>query len=275
MFFSQDEQPNEECLSLGQKSFDLITYAHHQRKTGSFIDVTIQVANEFIPANKMVLSCYSEYFEAMFKSEMQERYKDTVEIENFDGNAIKMLVEYMYGETIYIRSDNVMQVLAAANYLRLIKAKNACVEFLQKGLTVDICLEALIAYDQLCPNENLDHIFHFVSKHFDVVYHQERLTELTKNQLASLLANLNKQEVKQEDVFVALTRWVEYDESERKMFFAEFFLSLDLEKLSSIFLEKNVLTNSFVKDSNACLNSVLKCFQKSLGRHKCKNKVRK
>ena len=70
------------ALSLNEKEADsLLTFANEKRKAGLFNDITINVDNMQIPAHKLVLSCYSKYFKAMFKIEMQERYENTVEIE--------------------------------------------------------------------------------------------------------------------------------------------------------------------------------------------------
>ena len=264
------------ALSLNEKeAASLLTFANEKRKAGLFNDITINVDNMQIPANKIVLSCYSEYFKAMFEIEMQERYENTVEIKDFDCKAIKMLIDYMYGETIFINTDNVMQVLIAADYLQMHGVKDHCIDFLQDGLTTDNCLEALTAYDFHRPTARLDHVYCFVSKNFREVFQHENLKKLSQTQLAALLANLNKQEVNHENIFAALIDWVEEDESNRKAFFAELFPAVDLHQLSSTFLEENVIRHQLVRGSNTCLNAVLDVFSEKFREEKSKEQSKK
>ena len=197
------------------KADDLLGYFNENRKAGLFNDVTIQCDNEQFSANKKVLSCYSGYFKTMFDIEMKEKYQDTVEIKGFDAAIIKMLIDYMYGEKVFINTCNVMQVLLAADYLQLPEVKNNCIDFLQVGLTIDNCLEALIAYDAHRPTAQLDHMYHFIGMHFSAVVCQGKLKQLSKHQISMLLAKLNKNEVSQELVFKAANDWVCYDESNR------------------------------------------------------------
>ena len=96
-------------LSLNDKAKNSLYYANENRKSGLFNDINIQVGNERFPCNKLVLSCYSTYFQTMFRTEMLERYQDTVELQGFDGKYIKILIDCMYGETIVIDDKNVGQ----------------------------------------------------------------------------------------------------------------------------------------------------------------------
>ena len=137
-------------LSLNDKAKNLLDYANENRKSGLFIDINIQVGNERFPCNKMVLSYYSTHFRTMFRTEMQERYQDTVEVQGFNGKYIKMLIDYINGETIVIDDENVLQVLAAADYLQLQDVKDFCIEYLKTSLSTANCLDALLtAY--ICP----------------------------------------------------------------------------------------------------------------------------
>ena len=46
---------------------NLLEYANINRDQGYFSDITIVAGNQTIPANRLVLSCYSTYFEGWFK----------------------------------------------------------------------------------------------------------------------------------------------------------------------------------------------------------------
>ena len=95
----------------------LLQYANTKRNDGDFNDVTIQAGAESISANRMVLACYSKFFESMFLLQLKERHQNTVEIKEFDGQAVKSVIEYIYSGKIDINVCNVMVVLGVADFL--------------------------------------------------------------------------------------------------------------------------------------------------------------
>ena len=95
----------------------LLQYANETRQEGLHNDVTIKAGKQNIRANRMVLSCYSKVFEKMFRSQMKEQYQDAIEIKDFDGEAIKLLIDFIYKREISINQDNVMKLLKASHFL--------------------------------------------------------------------------------------------------------------------------------------------------------------
>ena len=61
--------------SRSNEAFRLLKYANENRLLGFFNDVTIKVQNKIFPANRMVLSCYSKFFEKTFQVEMKKKYE--------------------------------------------------------------------------------------------------------------------------------------------------------------------------------------------------------
>ena len=90
----------------------VLEYAKINRDEGCFNDVTITAESESIPANRLILSCYSIYFEKMFKSNMRERYEHVIKIQTIEGQSLKTLIDYIYSGTIDISNDNVMGLLS-------------------------------------------------------------------------------------------------------------------------------------------------------------------
>ena len=80
------------CLTL-QRVVDshLLEYANKNRDEGYFNDLMIIARNENISANRLVLSCYSKYFERMFKLSVLSKYS-IIEIQAVDGTTIKALI---------------------------------------------------------------------------------------------------------------------------------------------------------------------------------------
>ena len=108
----------------------VLQYAIEKRNQGAFNDVTVEAGIETIAANRMILSCCSRFFEGMFDLEMKEKYQhDLVEINGHDGKAMKALIDF--------DNENVMDLLAASDYLQLYEVKQFYFDFLKSILSSD------------------------------------------------------------------------------------------------------------------------------------------
>jgi len=103
---------------------------------------------------------------------------------------------------------------------------------------------------------SLNVAYSFVAKNFDQVAQTDTFKNLSKPNLVSLITKLNSSMAKQPSVYSAILSWTHQNES-RKVDFTELFLHLDLELPSIDFLQKVVLEEPLVKQSNECLNAVL------------------
>lgn len=69
-------------------------------------DVTLVADGIEIPAHKMVLASCSPYFYAMFTS-FTESKAEKITIQGVDGQALQILVDYVYSSEIQVTEDNV------------------------------------------------------------------------------------------------------------------------------------------------------------------------
>ena len=81
-------------------------------------------------------------------------------------------------------------------------------------------------------------------------------------QLTSLLSEITARNINQKHLFVSILNWINKDEETRKIYFAKLFQLMNLDNLTCKYLEKTIMTNGLVKDSNPCLNAVLAVFSK-------------
>ena len=116
-----------------------------KRRCGEFNDVTIRVGAECISANRMVLACFSKFFESMFRSPFKEKYQNTIEIKELDGEAVKAVIEFIYSGKIAVHSNNVFALLGVAEFLQIDEVKKTCFDYMVSSLTVDSCLNVVKA----------------------------------------------------------------------------------------------------------------------------------
>ena len=250
---SQNQIEENVTRCRDENTVTLQQYANNKRIADQFNDVTVVAGSESIPANRMVLSCYSKFFESMFLSPMKERYQNEVEIQNFDGKAVRALIDFMYSGKIVINNENVVNLLAVADFLQMEDVKLFCFEFLDDNLSIDDCLEMVnLSIQYNCPS-SLKNIYQFISENFDQL--AIALKHLPKASLVSLLSNIDMSKIKQSSVYNAILSWTQEDES-RKADFAELFVFIKLPLLSIQFLEKVVSQEPQVRRNTDCLNAL-------------------
>ena len=246
----------------------LLQYVEEQRKQDSFNDVTIIADEQSIPCNKMVLSCYSKFFEKLFRTNFKEKYQKQVEINGFDGQIIKLIIDYIYSGSVKVENKNVMDIVSASDYLQLDALKHFCFEFLESQLTAENCLEVIRASILYKPGSCLDKAYQLLSENLEDISQTEMFQALSKTDLFTILEKMEKNKCSEEAKYTAITNWVKSDRETRSKDFPQLFQSIDLNKLPFEFLKNVVTTDSLVEDSFICTKAVLACSMSMLSEMK-------
>ena len=242
-----------------ETTVDLMDYAKAHRDEGIFNDITLQVDNLSIGANRLVLACCSTYFETMFKSKFKERYEPNISIVGVDGKTATTLVDYIYTGKITIANDSVMDILAGADYFQLDEVKQYCLEYLMNQITSNNWYAIQTAANLYELDQLQKHVNKFVSNHFDEIVENSDFKTLTKKDLSSFVFNLNRGQVNESSLFHAIINWVKHSEQERKKEFPDLFQLINLESLSPDGLQ-DVLLENLVQENVACAKSLLSLF---------------
>ena len=237
----------------------IFDFADENRNAGRFCDVTINVKQQTIPANKIILAYFSKYFESMFTTEMSEKYQNEVEIKNQDPMAVKLIIDYFYSGIIVINGDNALNVLAAADYMQAQDVKGFCFQYLESGLTIGNCLDTISAYNLFKPEASLGQAYQFLSEHVSEISLLENFRGLSKNDLTSILGKLDQNVVAESSIYAAIVNWAKHDVETRKTNFTELFQLIDLSRIEIEFLEDVIATDALVKENNIVVNAVLEC----------------
>ena len=248
-----------ESLSYNRSSYpQVLEYANENRQEGFFVDVKIAVDNELIPANRLILSCYSKVFDRMFKTNMREQNEHIVNLtaDSVDGFSARKLINFMYSGTITINKDNALLLLAASDYLQIDEVKKACVEFLESILSLANCHRFLVIADLYRLESLQKQIYNLISRNFDDFIASDNFKTFTENVLSSCIFQLNRIQVKETSVFKAILTWTKYEEHIRKGNFPELFGLVNLNKLTTTFLQNEVFTENLISSNAGCLNRV-------------------
>ena len=248
---------NEKKLSFEK----LHHFARKKRQNDSYNDITIQVENERIPGNKLMLACYSKFFESMFEAELKERYERTVKLQHCQSTPVTKLIEFIYSGALHIDNQNVMEVLATADYLQIDVAKNICFDHLVANIALDNWCNVLYAYDLYQNGLLWKEVCLFVGPNLRSVSPSKEFKDLSKNMLIAIIKDLNKGITDESAVFEAVMHWIKNDEDERKNNLVELLGLVDLYNLPSEFLEDIVANDPLVTENNFCLKDVTLCIK--------------
>nr|WEX30410.1 Kelch-like protein 12-A-1 [Carassius gibelio] len=191
------------------------------RKSNTLCDITLRVEGTDFPAHRIVLAACSDYFCAMFTSELAEKGKSFVDIQGLTASTMEILLDFVYTETVLDTVENVQELLPAACLLQLKGVKRACCDFLNSqldpsnGLGIRDFAETHNCLDLMQAAEL------FSQKHFAEVVQQEEFMLLSQSEVEKLIKCDEIQVDSEEPVFEAVLNWVKHNRKEREPYLAD------------------------------------------------------
>ena len=240
-----------------EKNFELLEYVKANRHEEVFNDVTIEVDTSTIGANRLILSCFSSFFEKMFKSKMKERYEQNVKVVGVEGKIVGLLVDYFYTGQITIDSDTVMGILAGADYFQVEDVKNFCFEFLSNQISLNTWHIVLTAANLYRSDHLPQCVYQYLTDNFNEIASSTEFKSLKKEDLILLFANLNKKQIREITFYQAIVNWIKHNEDERKSEFYRLFQLVNLKRFSLQSLQ-NILFENLLQDNAKCVKLVMK-----------------
>lgn len=233
----------------------LLTYANQHRKQSQFNDVIIETDAEDIPANRMVLSCYSVFFEKMFKSEMKEKYLRSIKVKGITGSSLQLLIDYFYSGQISINKDNVTALLTGADYLQLDDVKQFCFDFMNSSITSSNCLFILDMAQRYGDTQLKQNVYQFILKNFAEIVKEEDYKSLSKTDFLSCVSEIRYYKLDQRLLCQSIFDWTAFDEKTRTSALSDLLKFVDFKRLSLTDLEK-FLSNDLIYQNSLCSKCV-------------------
>ena len=241
---------------------NLLKYANKNRDQGFFNDVTIKVETENIPANRLVLSYHSKYFEGMFKTSILNS-DNVIEIRAADGATMKALIDFIYCGSININDQNVMKLLSGAEYFQLEEVKCFCFEFLEANETVlDNALDIFQMVSKHRENFLYEKVKKYISINFNKISKTDKFKDLSKEDLISCILILDCLHANEESIYQAVVTWTRHNEEARATEFPELFKMIELNHMSIEFLEKLILEENLVANNPQCRKEAFAAYKR-------------
>nr|XP_054302346.1 kelch-like protein 1 isoform X2 [Pongo pygmaeus] len=165
--------------------------------------------------HRLVLSSVSDYFAAMFTSDVCEAKQEEIKMEGIDPNALWDLVQFAYTGCLELKEDTIENLLAAACLLQLPQVVEVCCHFLMKLLHPSNCLGIRAFADAQGCIELMKVAHSYTMENIMEVIRNQEFLLLPAEELHKLLASDDVNVPDEETIFHALMMWVKYDMQSR------------------------------------------------------------
>ncbi|XP_019732042.1 kelch-like protein 5 [Hippocampus comes] len=204
-----------------------------------------------LTSRRLVLSSVSDYFAAMFTSDVREAKQDEVKMEGVDPDALWILVQFAYTGRLELREDTIESLLSASCLLQLSSAVQACCSFLLKQLHPSNCL-GISSYANAQGCHDLQRAAHtYTMEHFVEVVGGQEFMLLPVDEMERLLISDDLNVPDEETVVTALLTWVHHDVGARQRHLPALLAHVRLPLLQPQFLA-DLETSPMLRDSVDC-----------------------
>ncbi|XP_051978316.1 kelch-like protein 23 [Xyrauchen texanus] len=181
-------------------------------------DVVLQVKGESFFVNRQRLAKHSPYFRALFFGSGRESTKKLIEIKGVGLQPFHTLMEFTKNFKLSLDTKNVLDILEAADFLQLDRARLLCCKFLERQLHLSNCLGMMAYAWQLGCLELYAAARDVVLTHLPAIASDQDFMFLSKESIADLLASDNLSIPREDLALDVALRWATFDPSREEDF---------------------------------------------------------
>lgn len=224
-------------------------------------DVVLLAGQKRIPAHRLLLSAVSDYFSAMFTSDVREASEREIRLEDVDPAALQALVQFMYTGRIDLLEETVENLLSTACLLQLSDVVDTCSAFLKKQLHPSNCLGIRAFADAQGVTDLWKSANEYTSEHIMEVIQNQEFVLLPTDHVTALLGNDDLNIPSEETVLSAVLDWVNFDLPARKRHLSKLLAQVKLPLLSRQFLVDQIETNPMFHDDPDCHTLIMEAMK--------------
>lgn len=254
-----------ECLdkreSCSKIMEDYYKHLDEMRRRGTFCDAQLICRDDkrhSFPIHRAVLASCSPYFRALFTSGMTEAQNLHVEIPGIGSEAMNAIISYAYTRKFEISTDNVENLLSAADRFHVFGILKACGDFLYTQLSVENCIGIYkFANFHHCEQLSRKVWSYILVKFCEIAEESTEFLQLDISDLTTMLADDELNVRFEEDAFDAAVRWINFMPQTRKRYYCELLPNFRLGHINTDYFLEHVYTNPEIQHRRDC-QSVMK-----------------
>ncbi|XP_033104247.1 kelch-like protein 24 [Anneissia japonica] len=209
------ESNNDHCsIKKSSQPKEILCALNTMRKSGDLTDTVIHVSGEIFHVHRAILACSSEYFRAMFTSNLCESVSGVVHFnDHIDPEIFSLLVDFSYTTEVTVTDTNAQALLEAACHLQYNKVIDACCDFLIENLDPSNCLGIQKFSESLSLWDLHKKAHAYALKNFTKVVKHDEYYQLTHLELQRYLSSDELNVDREESSYKAILAWIERNDS--------------------------------------------------------------
>ncbi|KAH3696961.1 ectoderm-neural cortex protein 1-like [Dreissena polymorpha] len=216
-------------------------------------DFEIETDTKTFRCHKVVLASVSDYFRAMFNSGMSEMASNKATFEDISAGTFDMLFTILYslkqGKTVFDNKtdEDVSELLKVANRFQMKFLEDMCVHFLEYSMTVSNCVERWKTGQLMLCDQVTGMAQEFILENFDSIIKESIFLTLEVDDLLDILSDLNLNVDKEESVWSAIKKWIDFDKDAREKHFMALLKTCCLSEINNDFLVEKIAFEPIVR----------------------------
>ena len=178
-------------------------------------DVTFKtVDGGSLGAHRAIVAANSPVFHAMLYGRGKESKESEIYLSSINTNMLKMIFTFLYTGMVQVNTDECLGLLQAAHYFNISTLEAKCGEMFANTLNIDCNLSSIITFaieHQL--DLLLKQCLELMEINAEKVIHTLEFNTLPLCMMLDFLKSSNL-EVREIDLFLAVAKWIEHNESE-------------------------------------------------------------
>ena len=231
-----------------------------QRRNEYLCDVILEVGSgddqASLKAHKNVLCAASPFFYNALNTEMKEKKEGVIRFKDTSKALMEEVLEYLYTGHVDISDKNAYELMAVADYLLIPSLKLVSSKFIEQTLCISNCIMAYYSSMKYQCAELQQGVRRFIFANFMAVTETEDFQNLSVKQVEEWIASDEIVLKGEEEVFIAILRWIEKNAG-REQSFSNLFRHVRCVYVSRNYLVTVILQHQLVNSKKECLDLVL------------------
>ena len=205
-----------------------------------------------IDAHKIILASRSDFFKAMFTSNMKENQEGYVTLESIENNILDKIINFLYTGNITLIPSEVEELLDASHMLGIDQVQEKCFHFLLNNIDITNCYGIAYLAEKYSCREISKVAETYAIKNFRLVSNTDEFLDLTYEHLLALVSSSELNVTSEGDVYNAIMKWVYFDKSRRKLYLKSLLAHVRFPLLTRKFLIDKVTKEELIIGDSGC-----------------------